>query len=72
MKGIPKATNEECALVYVYAPRMSSKLIQIIIARHCCCRTVDFGAGWWRLSEAFGVAKARNLPGKSPAFVSEF
>ena len=36
------------------------------------CRTVDFGAGWWPLDEAFGKAKARNLPGKSPAFVSEF
>ena len=36
------------------------------------CRTVDFGAGWWPLPEAFGKAKAQNLPGKSPAFVSEF
>ncbi|BDA51062.1 probable beta-galactosidase [Coccomyxa sp. Obi] len=33
---------------------------------------VDFGAGWWEPSQAFGTQKALNAPGMSPAFCSEF
>ena len=35
-------------------------------------RVVDFGAGWFDLGYAFGMQKAMNAPGKSPAMCSEF
>lgn len=38
----------------------------------CCCRVIDFGAGWFDLNWAFGQQKAFNAPGKSPAMCSEF
>lgn len=37
-----------------------------------CCSAVDFGAGWWAPSDAFGQQKALNAPGMSPPFCSEF
>ncbi len=35
-------------------------------------RVVDFGAGWFDLNQAFGMQRAMNAPGKSPAMCSEF
>ena len=71
------AVRAVCAAVLVIHRNLHDRHLtgkQCIGVRGCCrwYRTVDFGAGWWPLEEAFGKAKARNLPGKSPAFVSEF
>jgi len=36
------------------------------------CSVVDFGPGWYNLSDAFGAQRKYNPPGKSPALCSEF
>lgn len=33
---------------------------------------VDFGAGWWKLDDAFAAQAALNRPDKSPPIVTEY
>lgn len=40
--------------------------------RYVMCSVVDFGPGWYNLSDAFGAQRKYNPPGKSPALCSEF
>ena len=39
---------------------------------HCVCSVVDFGPGWYNLSDAFGAQRKYNAPGKSPPLCAEF
>ena len=65
-----KGRFPSCMFRDLSQPRLS---FNIVIKEHVdFCSVVDFGPGWYNLSDAFGAQRKYNAPGKSPPLCAEF